>query len=50
MLSRIIDEIQAYLASPMRDAEDWWEQEERLTLCDLLAQLTAQRDRAGAVP
>ena len=42
MLSRMIGEIESYLSSPMRDAEDWWEQEERLTLCDLLAQLKAQ--------
>jgi len=49
MLSRMIGEIESYLSSPMRNAGDWWEQEERLTLCDLLTLLTAQRDMAGAV-
>jgi hypothetical protein len=44
MLSRMITEIESYLASPMRDTEDWWEQEERISLCDLLATIRARRD------
>ena len=44
MLSRIIGDIESYLMSPMKDPEDWWEQEKRIFLCDLLAQLKEQRD------
>jgi hypothetical protein len=47
MISRMILEIESYLMSPMKDAEDSWEQEERIFLCDLIAQLRAQRDRMG---
>jgi hypothetical protein len=48
VLNRIIHEVESFLMSPMKDPEDWWEQEERIFLCDLLAQLIAQRDLAGA--
>jgi hypothetical protein len=50
VLNRIIHELELFLMSPMKSPEDWWEQEERIFLCDLLAQLIAQRDRAGAAP
>jgi hypothetical protein len=49
VLNHIIGELESFLMSPMKDPEDWWEQEERMFLCDLLSQLTAQRDLAGAV-
>jgi hypothetical protein len=48
MLSRMIAEIESYLSSPMRNAGDWWEQEERISLCDLLARLAAQSDPLAA--
>jgi hypothetical protein len=48
MIGRMIQEIESYLMSPMRDAGDSWEQEERIFLCDLLAQLRAQRDLMGS--
>ena len=45
MISRMILEIESYLMSPMKDAEDSWDMEERRFLCDLLSQLQAQRRR-----
>jgi hypothetical protein len=42
MLSRMIQEIDSYLASPMRDATDSWEIEERKFLRYLLSQLQTQ--------
>lgn len=41
MISRIIFEIESYLASPMKDAGDSWEQQDRF-LRDLLGQLVSQ--------
>lgn len=49
MLNRIIGEIESYLASPIRDAQSGCEQDERRFLRELLEQLKAQRDLAGAV-
>jgi hypothetical protein len=43
----MIGEIEAYLASPMRDAECGWEKQERSSLHELLAQLKAERDRTS---
>ena len=45
---RCINEIEAYLLTPMIDAESNWEQEERISLYDLLVLLKAEMDRAGA--
>jgi hypothetical protein len=42
MLSRMISEIESYLMSPMKDAGDSWEIEERIFLGHLLSQLQAQ--------
>jgi len=42
MISRIIFEIESYLASPMKDAGDSWEQQERRFLRDMLDQLVSQ--------
>jgi hypothetical protein len=42
MLNRIIAEIESYLASPMKDARDGWEYQERAFLRDLLDQLVSQ--------
>jgi hypothetical protein len=42
MIGRMIQEIESYLASPMRDAGDSWEIAERRFLRDLLSQLQAQ--------
>jgi hypothetical protein len=42
MIGRMIQEIESYLASPMRDAGDSWEIEERRFLRGLLSQLQAQ--------
>lgn len=39
MIGRIVAEIELFLASPMRDAESSDEQEERRSLCELLALL-----------
>ncbi len=36
MLHRIITEIEAYLATPMRNPKDYWEKEERRELKELL--------------
>jgi hypothetical protein len=47
MISRIIAEIETYLMSPMKDSGDSWEQEERMFLSDLLAQLRVQHDLMG---
>ena len=47
-IRRMVGEIEAYLNSPMRSASDWWEQEERISLYDLLVLLRAEMDRAGA--
>jgi hypothetical protein len=41
---QMIREIELYLLSPMRDADDFWEWEERRSLSELLAQLKAQLD------
>ncbi len=41
MLSRVIQEIDSYLASPMRDATDSWEIEERRFLRYLLSRASA---------
>jgi hypothetical protein len=38
-IERMIREIEAYLAIPMRHAESFWENEERLYLIGLLEQL-----------
>jgi len=44
MLNRIISEIANYLSSPiMRNAESYWEREERRALYELLAMLEAQK-------
>jgi hypothetical protein len=42
MIVRMIKEIDSYLKSPMRDAGDSWEIEERRFLRGLLSQLQAQ--------
>jgi hypothetical protein len=42
MIGRMIQEIESYLASPMRDAGDSWEIEERRFLRGLLDQLQMQ--------
>ncbi len=42
MISRMITEIDSYLASPMRDATDSWEIEERRFLNYLLSLLQTQ--------
>jgi hypothetical protein len=43
MIGRMITEIQDYLSSPMRDAQSPDEQEERRSLCELLALLKSER-------
>jgi hypothetical protein len=49
MIARMISEIQTYLSSSMRDEGDFWENEERRVLHELLALLlTAERDLADA--
>jgi hypothetical protein len=39
IVGRMIAEIESYLSSPMRDAESFWEREERRSLCELLTRL-----------
>ncbi len=46
-IDRMIAEIEAYLASPMRDAWSSWEQEERGFLHELLEQLKEKKSKEG---
>jgi hypothetical protein len=46
---RMIGEIEAYLSLPMRDAESFWEREERQSLQELLTQLKAESGGYRAV-
>jgi hypothetical protein len=47
MIRRMIDEIESYLASPtMRDAQEFWLQEERRSLGELLDRLRAENARS----
>jgi hypothetical protein len=43
---RMIAEIESYLAIPMKDAESFWEQEERRSLDELLEQLKERKSKA----
>lgn len=45
-IDRMIAEIEAYMALPMKDAESFWEEEERRSLHELLEQL--KRDQGEA--
>lgn len=45
-IDRMIAEIEAYLATPMKDAESFWEQEERRSLHELLEQLKQKTSEA----
>lgn len=45
-IDRMMAEIEAYLASPMKDAESIWEQEERRLLHELLEQLKREKSKA----
>ena len=45
-IDRMIAEIEAYLAFPMKDAESFWEQEERRSLHELLEQLKERKSKA----
>ena len=45
-IDRMIAEIEAYLATPMRDAESFWEQEERRSLQEILQRLTDRKREA----
>ena len=38
-IERMVREIEAFLATPMHNAESFWENDERLFLVELLAQL-----------
>jgi len=42
-IDRMIAEIEAYLACPMKDAQSFWECEERRSLHELLAQLKREK-------
>ncbi|HWT83456.1 MAG TPA: hypothetical protein VN648_32190 [Candidatus Methylomirabilis sp.] len=44
-IDQMMREIESYLLSPMRDADDSWEWEERRSLCELLEQL--KQTKAG---
>lgn len=46
-IDRMIAEIEAYLATPMKDAEPFWEQDERRWLQELLEQLKDRTRKAG---
>jgi hypothetical protein len=46
-IDRMIAEIEAYLASPMKDAGSFWDQEERRSLHELLEQLKERKNQAG---
>lgn len=46
-IDRMIAEIEAYLASPMKDTESYWEKEERRSLHELLEQLKERKGEAG---
>jgi len=41
-IKRILGEIQRYLSTPMRDAESFWENEERRSLGELVEMLRAE--------
>jgi hypothetical protein len=43
---RMIREIEAYLAVPMKDAQSFWENEERRSLHELLEGLKAEKAKA----
>jgi hypothetical protein len=45
-IDRMIAEIENYLAFPMKDAESFWEQEERRSLHELLEQLKREKAKA----
>ena len=45
-IDRMITEIESYLAFPMKDAESFWEQEERRSLHELLEQLKERKNQA----
>ncbi len=45
-IDRMIAEIESYLATPMKDAEAFWEQEERRSLHELLEQLKERKSKA----
>jgi hypothetical protein len=42
-IDQMIAEIQAYLGSPMRDSQSFWEFEERRSLCELLVLLREKK-------
>ena len=42
-IDRMIAEIEAYLATPMKDAESFWEQKERCWLHAILEQLKQEK-------
>jgi hypothetical protein len=46
-IDRMIAEIEAYLATPMKDAESFWEQEERRSLQEILDQLKDRKREGG---
>jgi hypothetical protein len=45
-IDRIIREIEAYLATPMKDERSFWETEERRSLHELLEQLKVEKAKA----
>ena len=46
-IDRMIAEIEAYLAIPMKDAGSFWEQVERRSLQEILEQLKDRKKAAG---
>jgi hypothetical protein len=45
-IDRMIAEIESYLATPMKDAGSFWEQEEWRSLHELLEQLKREKAKA----